>query len=197
MVLGTPLCLGSKSALDPGEVCFCHHFVASFPPSFSFLTVCSDSEISGVETYCQYVQLLFGSLNIAYLMTSLSLSPGKVPRTACLHAWIPLELSGNLCTAHSGLLRILKIHFFQYFFSFWRRNHLTTYCSDRKGPGCALPLHISIYWLDVPNAVWDRTSRSLMFSSEFEIRIPIHSKIVIFAVFVCLQIVTLVGYCIR
>lgn len=94
--------------------------ISSFPAVFSL----SNSKISGVETYCQYVQLLLGSLNATYLMTSLSLSTGEVPRTACLHAWIPGSLGA--CALHTealakltfnqGNVNLRRILFFQYFF---------------------------------------------------------------------------------
>lgn len=34
--LGTHACQGNKTTLDLGEVCFSHHFVASFPPPLLF-----------------------------------------------------------------------------------------------------------------------------------------------------------------
>lgn len=81
-----------------------------------------------METYCQCVQLLFGSLNIAYLMTSLSLNTGKVLE---LLAFMPEFLALETCALHTqalakptfsqwkvNLCRTLKIHFFHYFFLF-------------------------------------------------------------------------------
>lgn len=34
--LGAQTCQGNKAPLDLGEVCFSHHFVASFPPPLLF-----------------------------------------------------------------------------------------------------------------------------------------------------------------
>lgn len=130
--------------------------ISFFPAVFSLSG--QTLKISGVDTYCQYVQLLFGSLNIAYLMISVSLNTGKVSGTAYLHAWIPSSLQTCACALHTQALakptfnqckvnlhRILKIHFFQYFFSFWRRNQLADNCTNGKGPECVLPLLTSFY----------------------------------------------------
>lgn len=72
--------------------------ISSFPAVFSL----SAQTLRSLVWRLTVDKLLFGSLNIAYLMTSLSLSTGKIHRTACLHAWIPSSL--ETCALHAHTL---------------------------------------------------------------------------------------------